>query len=109
MEQNKLSYKDHIAVFITACICLGLFCMYAFLGHKLFFATNDDVMLKAIPSDYQYTIYPAVAFVADKDGNYDYTSGISPDELVDELTYVMLYPYGDQYEVLIQYILTQLY
>lgn len=70
---------------------------------------GQNVMLKAIPSDYQYTIYPAVAFVADKDGNYDYTSGISPDELVDELTYVMLYPYGDQYEVLIQYILTQLY
>ena len=48
MEQNKLSHKDHIAVFITACICLGLFCVYAFSGHKLFFATNDDVMLKAI-------------------------------------------------------------
>jgi len=70
---------------------------------------GQNVMLRAIPSDYQYTIYPAVAFVADKDDNYDYSSGITPDELVDELTYVMLYPYGDDYEVMIQYILTQLF
>lgn len=67
---------------------------------------GQNVMLKAIPSDYQFTLYPAVAFVADKDGSYDYTKGIVPDESVDEMTYAMLYPYGNVYEVMIQYILT---
>ena len=69
---------------------------------------GQNVMLKAIPSDYQFTIYPAVAYVADGDGNYEYTKGITPDEPVVEYDYAELYPYGNIYEVMIQYILTQL-
>ena len=69
---------------------------------------GQNVMLKAIPSDYQFTIHPAVAYVADGDGNYEYTKGITPDEPVVEYDYAELYPYGNIYEVMIQYILTQL-
>ena len=69
---------------------------------------GQNVMLKAIPSDYQFTIYPAVAYVADKDGSYDYAGGISPDEVIDEMQYVALYPYGSPYEVLIHHILSLL-
>lgn len=66
---------------------------------------GQNVMLKAIPSDYQYTIYPAVAYVADGDGDYDYASGIDPDEPINELDYAVLYPYGDVREPIINYIL----
>ena len=66
---------------------------------------GQNVMLKAIPSDYQFTIYPAVAFVGDKDGNYDYRKGITPDDPINEFEYAVLYPYGDRREVLVNYIL----
>lgn len=67
---------------------------------------GQNVMLKAIPSDYQYTIYPAVAFVGDQDGNCDYASGIKPDVELNEFDYAVLYPYGDSREVIIDYILS---
>ena len=67
---------------------------------------GQNVMLKAIPSDYQYTIYPAVAYVGDMDGNYNYGSGIEPDVALEEFDYAVLYPYGDRREVLLNYILT---
>ena len=66
---------------------------------------GQNVMLKAIPSDYQYTLYPAVAFVGDKDGNYDYASGIEPDVVINELEYAVLSPYGSTREALLNYIL----
>ena len=66
---------------------------------------GQNVMLRAIPSDYQYTIYPAVAYVADSDGDYDYANGIDPDEPINELEYAVLYPYGDTREPIINYIL----
>ena len=67
---------------------------------------GQNVMLKAIASDYQYTIYPAVAYVGDMDGNYNYGSGIEPDVALEEFDYAVLYPYGDRREVLLNYILT---
>ena len=67
---------------------------------------GQNVMLKAIPSDYQYTLYPAVAYVGDKDGNYDYASGIEPDVIINELEYAVLYPYGNTREALLNYILS---
>ena len=69
---------------------------------------GQNVMGKAIASDYQCTIHPDVAYFADGDGNYEYTKGITPDEPVVEYDYAELYPYGNIYEVMIQYILTQL-
>lgn len=66
---------------------------------------GQNVMLKAIPSDYLFTIYPAVAFVGDGEGNYDYGSGIEPDAEIDELTYAVLYPYGDPREAVVNFIL----
>ena len=66
---------------------------------------GQNVMLKAIPSDYQYTLYPAVAYVGDKDGNYDYASGIEPDVVINELEYAVLSPYGSTREALLNYIL----
>jgi len=66
---------------------------------------GQNVMVKAIPSDYLFTIYPAVAFVGDGEGNYDYASGIEPDEEIDELAYAVLYPYGNPYEAVVNHIL----
>lgn len=66
---------------------------------------GQNVMLKAIPTDYKYTIYPAVAYVADKDGNHDYSSGITPDEVINEFGYSQLYPYGDIHEIMLNAIL----
>ncbi len=66
---------------------------------------GQNVMLKAIPSDYYYTIYPVVAYVGDRDGDYDYAKGIDPDESINELEYAVLYPYGDIRESIINYIL----
>ena len=48
MEKTGSSRKENTVLFFTAFVCLGLICLYVFAGHKLFFATNDDVMLKAI-------------------------------------------------------------
>ncbi len=67
---------------------------------------GQNVMLQAIQTDYKYTVYPAVAYVADGDGAYDYGSGIVPDSVIDELDYVNLYPYGSEYEVILNKILT---
>lgn len=67
---------------------------------------GQNVMLQAIPTDYEYTVCPAVAYVADGDGTYDYGSGIVPDSVIDELDYVNLYPYGSEYEVILNTILT---
>ncbi len=67
---------------------------------------GQNVMLQAIPTQYSYTVYPAVAYVENQEGEYDYSSGITPDSVVDELNYVNLYPYGNIYEVVLNTILT---
>ena len=66
---------------------------------------GQNVMLHEIPTPYYYTLHAAVAFVGDGDDNYGYSEGIAPDIEVDEMTYAMLYPYGDEREVLISTIL----
>ena len=66
---------------------------------------GQNVMLGEIGSTYDITLRPAVAFVADAEGNYDYSGGITPDEVVNEFSYTPLYPYGDEREVLLQMLL----
>lgn len=66
---------------------------------------GQTVMLKALPTQYQYTVYPAVAFVCNGDGNHSYTTGISPDDEINEFDYAWLYPYGDENETIVDYIL----
>lgn len=63
------------------------------------------VMLQAVPSAYYYTIYPAVAYVCNAEGECDYQSGITPDDVLDDFNYVQLFPYGDPREVLVDFIL----
>ncbi len=63
------------------------------------------VMTGDIPSDFYVTLHPAVAYVADADGDYKYESGITPDIEVNEKAALYLYPYGNPQEVLLQMIL----
>lgn len=63
------------------------------------------VMLQAVPSDYYFTIYPAVAYVCNAEGDCNYKSGIAPDDEIDEVSYMWLFPYGDPREVVIDFIL----
>jgi len=67
---------------------------------------GQNVMLQAVSTPYQFTLYPAVAFVADVVNNADYSSGLQPDSVVNEFDYALLYPYGDEREVLVNQILT---
>ncbi len=67
---------------------------------------GQNVMLKSIPTNYKFTVYPAVAYVAGHDGAYDYDEGLVPDSVLDELGYVSLYPYGNEYEIILNTILT---
>ena len=50
--------------------------------------------------DFFVRLFPAVAYVADGAGNYDYAP-ISPAIEVDEFSYVKLYDYGDPDETLL--------
>lgn len=59
-------------------------------------------------SDYYITLHPAICYVADGTGNYDYAEGISPDTEIDELSSVVLYPYGDPRETILATILEAL-
>lgn len=68
--------------------------------------TGQNVLLKAISSDFKYTLYPAVAYVSDADGNYNYGEGIIPDYEIDELMYHPLRDYGDINETVLHYIFT---
>lgn len=62
---------------------------------------GQNVMTAAVPSAYQFTLYPAVAYVADSEGDYNYASGLQPDMELNEFEYVDLYPYGDLRETLL--------
>ena len=66
---------------------------------------GQTVMLHPVPTVYQYTLYPAVAYVCNADGNHDYDSGIVPDDSFNEFDYVHLYPYGDIREAVVSHIL----
>lgn len=70
---------------------------------------GQNVMTWAVPSDYQFTLYPVVAYVADSEGDYEYASGLSPDMEVNEMEYVELYPYGDLREVVLSSTLDFIY
>lgn len=62
----------------------------------------------SIPSTYCVTLHPAVCYVADETGDYDYSGGISPDVEIDEFEYAVLYPYGDESETVLATILNNL-
>lgn len=66
------------------------------------------VMTEEIHSEFYVTIHPAVAFVADENGDYDYEGGIQPDVEINEMSYVQLYPYGDENEVILAAILNEI-
>lgn len=57
---------------------------------------------------YHVTIHPAVAYVANGAGDYDYAGGIDPDVAINELEYVSLFPYGDERETVLAAILMQI-
>lgn len=61
---------------------------------------GQNVMTSEVWHDFFVRLNPAVAYVADGAGNYDYGS-ISPTIELDELAYVNLYDYGDPDEVLL--------
>ena len=63
------------------------------------------VMTATIPSDFYVTLHPAVAYVANADDEYDYSSGIAPDNEQNELNSLYLYPYGSEKELLLNTIL----
>ena len=70
--------------------------------------TGQIVMTGNVPSEYYVTVHPAVAYVANGSGNYDYAEGIAPDTVINEAEYVDLYPYGDEEEVILTSILKSL-
>lgn len=66
------------------------------------------VNTEAFSSDYYVTLHPATCYVADGTGDYDYSAGITPDAEVEELSSVVLYPYGDARETILATILEAL-
>ncbi|MBQ0141945.1 MAG: hypothetical protein KBT06_03955 [Prevotellaceae bacterium] len=66
---------------------------------------GQNVLLSDIPTTYGYTLHPAVAFVADANGQYNYENGVCPDIEIDEYMYHPLYEYGDEREVILNSIL----
>ncbi len=61
---------------------------------------GQNVMTSEVWHDFFVRLFPAVAYVADGAGNYDYAP-ISPAIEVDEFSYVKLYDYGDPDETLL--------
>lgn len=70
---------------------------------------GQNIWLEECPSPYPFTVHLASAYVADCDGDYDYASGIIPDEVIDEFSFVQLYDYGDTDEVVLNHILSNYY
>lgn len=54
------------------------------------------------------TLHLASAYVADADGGYDYSGGHVPMEVIDEFSFVELYPYGDIREVLLSTVIERI-
>ncbi|MBR5954533.1 MAG: hypothetical protein IK021_03845, partial [Methanobrevibacter sp.] len=67
------------------------------------------VLTEDVKSDYYVTLHPAVAFVADKYGDYDYYDGLETDLEINESLYLKLYPYGNENEVLLASVLNEIY
>ena len=66
------------------------------------------VITEDYASPYFFTLHPAVAYVANQDGDHDYTDGIDADLQINEMNYVQLYPYGDENEVILQTIIEEI-
>ena len=62
---------------------------------------GQNVMTNPIPTDFQMTLYPVVAYMGDATGDYDYPKGIEPTFLNNESTYVYMYEYGSLDEILL--------
>lgn len=62
---------------------------------------GQNVMTMSYASDYGFTICPVVAYVADSNGDYDYSSGITPDVVMNEFEYIYLNDYGAIDEVML--------
>lgn len=60
---------------------------------------GQNVMTEEVAYQYYVHLFPAVAYVADGEGNYDYGS-IAPTESINELEYLNLADYGSPYEIL---------
>ena len=71
--------------------------------------TSDGqiVLTEDIKSQFAVTLHPAVAYVANALGEYGYVDGIVPDVLKNEASYVKLYPYGDENEALLKFVLDE--
>lgn len=61
---------------------------------------GQNVMTQEIGHQHHVRLFPAVAYVADGEGNYDYNS-ISPSIEVDEYAYLYLGEYGTNREILL--------
>ncbi len=87
--------------------------LYNTIGSNNVFVVGEStegqvVMTKTINSNYYVSLHPAVAYVADENGDYDYKNGIAPDVEINEMSYIHLYPYGDEKEIILSYILNEL-
>jgi len=57
--------------------------------------SGQNVLTNAYETGYYVTINPAVAYVGDANGDYDYSDGIQPTETITESGFVYFYPFGD--------------
>ena len=69
---------------------------------------GQNVMTMPYDGGYGFILCPAVAYVADSSGDYNYGGGISPDIEIDELEYINLNDYGSLEEVVLNAALTAL-
>lgn len=63
--------------------------------------SGQTVLTGSIPSEFYVTLHPAVAYVADANGDYDYSDGLSPDIEANEQTAYPIYAYGNPNEYLL--------
>lgn len=82
------------------------------MGESNVFTVGDTsdgqiVLTEDIKSQFAVTLHPAVAYVANALGEYGYLDGIVPDVLKNEASYVKLYPYGDENEALLKFVLDE--
>lgn len=68
---------------------------------------GQNVMTQEIGHEHHVVLCPAVAYVADCDGNYNYKA-IAPDVEVDEISFAELYEYGNMYEPLLRSALVEI-
>lgn len=70
---------------------------------------GQNVLTHHMGYDYKINIYPAVAYVADVNDDYNYSSGIKPDVECDDQSAVYLYNYGDENEIYLREAIRQLH